>query len=88
MISINKKRIAERILGSCLAEQKDYQNKIQVFEKKYQSSFDEFQKKVTENDNESFENWDDYIDWKAYHKLSANIDKMIEDIKHGDFKVV
>ncbi|NJO90588.1 MAG: hypothetical protein HC831_17740 [Chloroflexia bacterium] len=72
---------------SYLSEQRYYKEKIRAMEKKYKTTFEEFESKVKSGDKETFTDWDDYIDWKAYHKLNININKMIEDVRLGNFKV-
>lgn len=39
--------------------------RILEFERKYGVSFEEFERRIRE-ENESFEVWDDYIEWKVY----------------------
>lgn len=65
-----------------LAKVSDYRKREEVYEKKYRQRFEEFEKRVLDKDREEiFEEWDDYILWKAIHKayeLWAKKYKMIE----------
>jgi hypothetical protein len=87
MIVIGKEKVAEWMLLSYLSEQRYYKEKIRAMEKKYETTFEKFESKVKSCGKEVFANWDDYIDWKAYHKLNIDISKMIEDVRLGNFKV-
>lgn len=42
--------------------------KLKLFEKKYQCDFSQFEQSVTTAEEENFERWDDYMEWKAFHK--------------------
>jgi cytochrome c556 len=42
--------------------------KLRLFQKKYSLTFEEFEKKIKQQDQENYEIWDDYIEWKAYNK--------------------
>ncbi|MEM2135735.1 MAG: hypothetical protein QXG44_12845 [Candidatus Jordarchaeaceae archaeon] len=58
--------------------------RIKFFERKYGCSFEDFERSIGEGE-ESFEKWDDYIEWKAYSEslrdLTAKLEK-IEDSKN------
>jgi hypothetical protein len=47
--------------------------KIALFEKKYGKTFEEFEREVFEK--ESFEKWDDYMEWKAYLKTLEDLQR-------------
>ena len=87
MITIEKGKVAEWMLFSYLAEQNYYKEKILLFEEKYQSDFENFEKDLNNLDHENFNKWDDYISWKAFRNLNFSIDKMIKDVRLGNFKV-
>lgn len=42
--------------------------KLGLFEKKYDCDFTRFEKTVNEAEEEDFERWDDYLEWKAFYK--------------------
>ena len=48
------------------------QAKISAFEKKYGCSLHMFRKRIEENEEDS-EQWNDYIEWKAYYELGKNL---------------
>ncbi|MFQ6056657.1 MAG: hypothetical protein ACE5J3_11825 [Methanosarcinales archaeon] len=39
---------------------------MKKFSDKYNTTFKEFEKKIENSIEENFEEWDDYIEWKAY----------------------
>ncbi|MCD4744958.1 MAG: hypothetical protein K8R58_01515 [Bacteroidales bacterium] len=45
----------------------------------------EFEKNIKQKEN--FNEWDDYIEWKAYNDFYSQITKMINDIKSGNFQI-
>ncbi|MBC8390811.1 MAG: hypothetical protein ISS13_04415 [Actinobacteria bacterium] len=54
--------------------------KIELFGKKYKCSFDNFAKEVKKRENEDFDIWDDYIEWKAYIKALDELKHKIKEI--------
>jgi len=54
--------------------------KIKFFEKKYDCSFDEFERKLKEKE-EKFEEWDDYIEWKAYIESLRDLERKLKEIR-------
>ncbi len=87
MLVIDKHRVADWMLLSYLAEQRQLQEKIVIYEKKYGTSFLEFEKTTNQKENEDFQEWDDFIEWQAYTNFHTNITKTINDIKSGNFQV-
>ena len=63
------------------------EEKIKLFEKKYNLSFKDFEKKVKTRKNENFIIWDDYIEWKSYIKCFNDLNKKKVKVKHENFKV-
>jgi len=54
--------------------------KIKFFENKYGCSFEEFERKLKEKE-EKFEEWDDYIEWKAYVESLRDLERKLKEIK-------
>lgn len=87
MLVIEKQRVADWMLLSYHAEQRQLHDRIVIYENKYNQSFKEFEKNIKQKENENFDEWDDYIEWKAYNDFYSQITKMINDIKSGNFQV-
>ena len=87
MLVIEKQRVADWMLLSYHAEQKQLHDRIVIYENKYNQSFKKFEKNIKQKENENFDEWDDYIEWKAYNDFYSQITKMINDIKSGNFQV-
>ena len=87
MLVIDKHRVADWMLLSYLAEQRQLHEKIILYEKRYGQTFKEFESKTKEKENEDFNEWDDLIEWQAYTNFYENITKTINDIKSGNFQV-
>ena len=65
-IVVSKDEIKEYEKLKVIAETTLTKEKLKLFENKYQSTFKKFEKKVKGGEGqENFEEWDDYIEWKA-----------------------
>jgi hypothetical protein len=77
-IVISKDEIIEYKKLTVISEITLTKEKTTLFEKKYGCSIDEFRKRMEES-NEKFEEWDDYIEWKANVELLKDLEnKLIE----------
>lgn len=86
MLVVDKQNIANMLLLETFSEMHQVQDKLNYFRRKYQQDFESFSKQI-ENENEDFERFDDYMEWKAYTKMFYNISQKIEDLKHGNFQI-
>ena len=59
-----------------------YRSLMKPFERKYYSSFPDFKKQVESSDHESFEAWDDLIEWEAYYRIHKEWAKKYEELKN------
>jgi hypothetical protein len=50
-------------------------------EQKYGMGFTDFNKKVEENENEIFEEWDDLMEWEAYELAYNEWKEKYEELK-------
>jgi len=74
MAVLNGKKIMNLYKAELLYELHRVSECIKMFEAKYGKSFKEFEKEITSSP-ESFEAWDDYMEWKACIK---EIEKLIQ----------
>jgi len=86
MITISKEEISENYLLQLSADKHALKAKLDVFEKKYKKSFETFEKVLPKN-KENFEEWDDYLEWKAYVKTEAELSVKIKAVQNEDFQV-
>ncbi|MDY6825128.1 MAG: hypothetical protein SWH68_15245, partial [Thermodesulfobacteriota bacterium] len=56
------------------------------FERKYHQTFSEFEKQLTE-DEEDFNHFDDYMEWKAYANYLKELNLKIQELKSGNIRV-
>jgi hypothetical protein len=87
MQTISKQRIGNWILLDYLAQKQVYQDKVTFFQKKYNTDLENFENQLESNSTESFESWDDYIEWKAYNKFLSEINLKISEVKNGYFQM-
>lgn len=70
------------------AKKHRFQDTVAMFERKYNTSLEEFEKHFETAEKEVFEEWDDYIDWKAAHEFLIRINAKISDINDGEIELV
>jgi hypothetical protein len=87
MLTVNKQDVSNLLLLEYLSSRHVAKEKLRLFEHKYHTDLVAFSAKIQSDQEEDFQAWDDYIEWKAYVKLSAEIDKKIAEIRHGHFEV-
>jgi len=83
---LNKKSVGEALAMESLAELHKVKETVGIYEQKYGKSLAQFEHQL-ENEQEEFEHYDDYIDWKAAVKWQDVLEERIEELKHGNFKV-
>ena len=86
MYIIEKKGIIDHCLMDLYSQRHDAEAKLSFFVQKYGCSFDAFEKQQSA-EKEVFEQWDDYLEWKACEKNIKSIQQDIEDIKSEHFKI-
>ncbi len=88
MVQVTKQTVQQWVMIDYLAKKHRYQANVSAFERKYNMSLDEFEKHFETSEKEVFEEWDDYIDWKADYEFLQTVNKKIEDIKSGNIEYI
>ncbi len=57
--------------------------KLDLFEKLYNCTFEEFEQHFQHTTEEHFEEWDDYIEWKAYREKKTTLEKKMDELKNA-----
>jgi hypothetical protein len=83
---IDKQSVADILAMESLAELHKARETIQLFEQKHGKIFARFEEDIGKGD-EQFDEYDDYIDWKAAVKWQDELERRISELKHGYFKV-
>lgn len=78
MMKIDKQDIGHLLLLDYLASLHSAREKLRLFEHKYQTSLDEFSTALKASDQEDFKAWDDYMEWKAYQRVSEDLSQKID----------
>ncbi len=86
MILLDKKETINLYSLSSLYEIHTVKEKIKLFENKYKKSFQEFEIEV-KTTKENFENWDDYMEWKAYKKTYNSLLNTRKEIQNGNYQI-
>lgn len=87
MISINKDNIKHLYETELTFELNQVKDKIELYSKKYNSSFEQFEEKVKNSEKENFEEWDDYMEWNAYQKSFQDLLQKKADLENDNFRV-
>ena len=86
MATVNKKHISELLLMEAYADLHKVKDRIRIFERKHNSNFETFEKMIG-SERENFENYDDYIEWKACLAQKKDLEQKIADIKSGKVQI-
>ena len=87
-IIISKEEIIEYEKLKVISEITLTKEKTTLFEKKYGCSIDAFRNRMEETD-EDFEEWDDYIEWKANFELLKDLEKRLIELDNAkNIKIV
>lgn len=87
MTTINSKTVIDLYYSSIIFEIHQTQSKLELFRKKYKSSFDDFEKKIKSSGRENTNKWDDYIEWKGLNKYYQEILTQKKDLDEGNIKI-
>ncbi len=86
MFTVTKEAIKNIFYANLFYEIHKTEEIISLFQKKYGKNFEEFEKDV-KGGKESFEKWDDYLQWKAYRKTLEKLKKDEKDLASGNIRL-
>lgn len=86
MLTVKKSDIADGLLLELMSDMHVVKDKLAYFEKKYHVSYEVFEQTV-KTQEENYQQWDDYIEWKAYIRMLEDISRKMSDITNADFEV-
>lgn len=81
-----QKNIVDILLMEIFSDLHQVREKLRFFQEKYHQDFEKFSIQI-EKEEENFEHYDDYMEWKAYMQLFRDLKQKIEDLKHENFQV-
>lgn len=87
MTLISKENIKSLYETELTFELNQVKDKIELYSKKYNSSFKQFEEKVNDSNKENFEEWDDYMEWNAFEKSYQDLLQKKSDLENDNFKV-
>jgi len=82
-LSVTKKEVVEFKKLEIISQIASVKSKIELFESKYGCKFEDFEKKLKEKQDEDFEEWDDYIEWKAYVRALEELKEKLREIENA-----
>ncbi len=86
MRTFDRQSVGDLLLLDVLADFHRVKRKLHHFGRKYGGDVEQFERLV-ESESESFEHYDDLIEWKAYRSVHDELNEQIEELKHGRFQV-
>lgn len=87
MVTVDKEHISKLMLLEAYSEKHQAEEKIKLYKNKYNKTFQAFEAEMQKDTEERFEQFDDYMEWKAYQQHLAEINSRIEELKRADIKV-
>jgi len=78
-ITVSGEEIKEYEKLKIISQLTPIKEKIKFFEKKYGCSLEDFERSLKEKE-ESFEEWDDYIEWRAYVESLRDLERRLREI--------
>jgi len=86
-VFVSKEDVREFLRLNIISQIVLVKEKLKFFERKYGCSFEEFERRVREG-KEVFEEWDDYIEWKAYVESLRDLEEKLGQVENAkDIKV-
>ena len=87
MITVGKDHVSRLMLIETYSEKHQAEEKLKLYNLKYNKTFQQFETQIQKNAEENFEWFDDYMEWKAYRKYLNEISLKIEELKRANIKV-
>lgn len=81
ILKVSKEEIKEYERLKAMSKIAAIRGKIELFERKYNCSFEKFEREIETKDEEEFESWDDYLEWKAYMRALEESEEMLKEIE-------
>ncbi len=79
--SLAKNEIVSLLLDKAFNKTEYYLTLSREMQQKYGMDFNHFKKKVEENKEEVFEEWDDFMEWEAYELAHKEWKTKYEELK-------
>jgi hypothetical protein len=87
MTLITKAELISIIANHYRTQLKEVMLKIFEFQDRYGCLFSDFEKKLKNSTEENFEDWDNYMEWKANFNTAKDLNHKIKDIENGLFEL-
>ena len=88
MVQVSKQSVQQWMMYEYLAKKHRFQSNVASFERKYNMSFEAFESHFETAEKEVFEEWDDYIEWKADHEFLRIVNHKIQEIQKGNIEYI
>lgn len=87
MTTLNLETIKNLYYANIVYEIHVVMDKINYYSRKYNTDFESFEKTMKGENEEKFETWDDYMEWKGFQKTLNDLNLKKTDLENGNIKV-
>jgi hypothetical protein len=87
MVTVDKNTVNDLLYLNFLHDYHQTADKVEVFRKKYNSSFPEFEKRILNMKQEDTDMWDDYMEWKGFYNSLKELEKKKSDFLNGNIRI-
>jgi len=82
-LRVSKDEIKEYEKLKIITQITSIRERIRLFETKYGCKFEKFERDVKTRQEEDFDIWDNYIEWRAYLKSLGELEGRIKEIENA-----
>ncbi|MBC7251990.1 MAG: hypothetical protein H5T62_17150 [Anaerolineae bacterium] len=68
-------------IALALRKMQEYARQAEVYERRYNTTFEEFEQRVMTSDTEHLDEWDDYVVWRGLHLAAEKWRKRYEELR-------
>jgi len=86
MWTVSKNEVADLLRLDLMSRLREAKEKEALYRRRHQQPFEAFEKTVQQG-TEDFEQWDEYLEWKAYRNVRQDLEEKIDALHRGDFEV-
>ncbi len=79
--------IRDMMYAQLLYDLHQAEEKCKLFHIKYNLDYEQFEKKIQDSERESFEEWDDYMEWKAFQHVITKLETERKELDLGHIRV-
>lgn len=87
MVTVDKRHISDLMLIEAYAEKHKAEEKLSLYQKKYNMELHELENRIKTSAKEDFDAFDDYMEWKAYRNHLAATNAKIKELRSENIQL-